>query len=148
MRAGNSAPAMLEIQEYMEEAERRLFETEGASSGRPWAPLDAHTKDERGDKQGNKTLDFSGALKNSLTNSHDPNAIRLIAPGTVKFGTKLAYADEHQKGYKAKDGHRIPARRPIDFTRRDRYVILKIMNSWITQDIRAHPKLSLRFLRV
>jgi phage gpG-like protein len=147
-RAGDSAPAMEEIKEYMEEMERRQFATEGASSGRPWAPLQEDTKEQRKDKAGNKILDFSGALRESLTNSDDPNAIRLITPGMVKFGTKLAYADDHQRSYKSKDGSRVPARRPIDPTRRDRYVILKIMNSWITQDVRAHPKLSLRFLRV
>lgn len=150
-RAGDSAPAMEEIIRYMEEATKQQFESEGRRSGRPWAP-DKKTTLDRRDASSQTALgqdlilQASQDLFRSLTESNDQNAIRTVGPGFVRFGTRLGYADILRRGFHDRAGHQIVARRPVDFTRRDRYVIVKLLGSWITGNVRSPVKPSLKFL--
>jgi phage gpG-like protein len=150
-RAGDSAPAMEGILDYMEMATRLQFESEGSRSGRPWAPDKQSTIDRREESGqtalgGDLILQASGDLMRSLTEREDQNAIRHIGPGFAIYGTRLGYADIMKKGFTDRAGHSVQARRPVDFTRRDRYVIVKMLGSWITGNVRAPLKPSLKFL--
>lgn len=144
-RAGHSEPALEAIKEYMELKERELFATEGASAGAPWAPDESTTILA---KRGNKVLEDSGALKNSLTESGDQNAIREIGPGFLRFGSSLAYAGIQARAHLTRGGERtIPARKPIHWTMRDRYMITKLMGDWISGRVTKGIKPSIRTYR-
>jgi len=143
-RAGLTEPAMEEIVEYIQKRERQLFQSSGASAGRPWAPREASTKAGVKPGESSDTLVRTGALEDSLTNRHDSNAIRRIGPGWLQFGTKLEYADVHKTGFKDRHGNRVPPRRPIDLNRTDRYWIGKIMLRYLTGRSRLSPGISVR----
>lgn len=146
-RAGDSIPAMTAIGEFMEERTKELFESEGGSAGRPWREVDEDTIKARREDTSGKILQDSGDLLRSLTVWSDPNALRDIGPGFIRFGSKLAYAEMHRRGFRNRHGQRVPARRPIDFTPRDRYIILKILGGWITGRTRVDIRPGLRFIR-
>lgn len=143
-RAGLTEPAMEEIVDYVQKRERQLFQTSGASSGRPWAPREASTKEGIRPGQGVDVMVRSGALEDSLTQRHDQHAIREIGPGWLRFGTRLKYADPHKTGFKDRHGNRVPPRRPIDLNRVDRYAIGKIMLRYLMGRSRLSPGISVR----
>lgn len=143
-RAGLTEPAMEEIVDFIQKRERELFQSAGASAGRPWSPREAST--EKGVKTGESSdvMVRTGALEDSLTQRHDQNAIREIGPGWLRFGTRLGYADPHFTGFKDRHGTRVPARRPIDLNRVDRYAIGKIMLNYLMDRSRLSPGISVR----
>jgi phage gpG-like protein len=147
-RAGITEPTMKAIAEYIEEREKELFMTEGASAGRPWSPLAPETEISRSRLgEGTKILDASGDLKNSLTDSSDENAIREYGPGFLRFGTKLGYAELLKRGWNKTNQH-VPARPPINLSNsRDRYAILKIFKAGLAGKIRHSIRPSIRSLR-
>lgn len=148
-RAGKTEVIFAEVFAYMEQAEQELFDTEGASGGRPWAedrPATIDTKSRYGGADA--TLRDSDALVSSLTHSDDENAIREMGPNTLIFGTKLHYAAELARKRHTKGGTSVPARRPIDFSAKDRYAIIRIFSTYIDGSIsRIRKGFSLRFIR-
>lgn len=127
-RAGETAPAMIAISELMEEKERALFDSEGQSGkhGR-WPEDKQSTKDTKARHEGaEETLQDSRALVNSLTDSGDPNAVRGVYHGMLRFGTRLSYAPILAGGTS-----KMVPRRPIDFTQKDRAEFLEIISAWI-----------------
>jgi phage gpG-like protein len=90
------------------------FRSTGEQSGAPWAPLSlayAHWKEVH--YPGRLVLQRTGDLYRSLTDSNDPNAIRVAESKSLKLGSRIPYAIFHQTG--ARDG-RLPARREIQLT--------------------------------
>lgn len=148
-RAGNSEPALVMIEEYMELRERELFDTEGTSAGVPWAADEPTTIAAKQDRSGaGKILEDSGALKRSLTERSDENAIREIGPGWLRFGTSLRYAAILARTHLTRGGRdTVPARKPIHWTLRDRYVITKMMGDWISGRVTKHIRPSIRTYR-
>jgi phage gpG-like protein len=146
-RAGLAEPTMEAIAEYVEEAEKRLFETEGASGGKPWANQAPETEITRA-REGTegRVLDASGDLKRSLTERSDPNAIREIGPGFLRFGSRLSYAEILKRGWNT-ETQTVPARPPIQLTQRDRYAILKILKGGLSGKINSSIRPSIRSLR-
>lgn len=70
---------------------KKTFDTEGRSIGRPWKPLSpsyARTKAENGSTQGG-ILVRTGALKRSVTDRNDPNAVCEVHNMTLKLGSKV-----------------------------------------------------------
>jgi phage gpG-like protein len=144
MRASNSEPAMESISVYMEDAEKRLFDSEGASGGRPWTP-DAEnttTRKNRNEFGFTSILRDSLALFKSLTESSDENAIREIGPGWLRFGTKLGYADLLKRGT-----NKMVARSPMRFSVQDRAAIAALMRGWITGRTVKGMRPSMRIFR-
>jgi phage gpG-like protein len=90
------------------------FRSKGVESGAPWAPLSlayAHWKEAH--YPGRPILQRTGDLYRSLTDSNDPNAIRVAESKSLKLGSRIPYAIFHQTG--ARDG-KLPARREIQLT--------------------------------
>lgn len=142
-RAGQSEVALKAVSDFLEESERELFATQGASGGEPWQPLAEATLDSP-DRRGGSgdILRVTDALYDSLTESSDPNAIREIGPGFLRFGTRLAYAEALRRG-----DDKMPARNPMVITRKMRYTIVKLLQGWITGSVSRGLKPSIRTMR-
>lgn len=128
-RASDNAPAFEEIMTYLEGVEEKQFDSEGASSGNPWAPLKEATRTYK--EQHNldpRILHATLALRRSLVEHSDEEAIRIITPTMMVFGTTVPYGIIHQK-------HFDPIRRPIDLTEVQKVAILKILQLWISRGI-------------
>lgn len=138
-RAGDTVPVMEAISEGLEAKERDLFESEGATGRHgAWQELEESTKEQKESQaQYPEILRRTDALFDSLTDSSDENAIRQIGPGFLRFGSKLPYAEIHQKGFTDRGGNHVEARRPIDFTQRDRAESLALISAWITGRVAA-----------
>lgn len=133
-RAGNTLPAMKAVEVLLEEKERELFESEGGSGRHGgWQELADTTKASK-ESQAlyPETLRATDALYDSLTDGSNENAIRQIGPGFLRFGTKLAYGAIQASGFTGRSGKEVPARRPIDWTQKDRAEVLAIISEWIT----------------
>lgn len=133
-RAGDTVPVMEAIIEMLEEKERALFESEGGTGRHgPWQELEDSTK-ERKESQAlyPEILRATDALFDSLTDRSSPHAIREVGPGFVRFGTRLEYASIQASGFTDRGGNFVPARRPVDFTARDRAESLALIREWIT----------------
>jgi phage gpG-like protein len=66
------------------------FETEGRSLGNPWRPLTQASLATKSGRYGNKgILERTGALKNSLTNRNDPNAVCVVEPMRLTIGSDV-----------------------------------------------------------
>lgn len=138
-RAGNTTPAMAAISELFEEKERALFESGGATGRHgAWQEDRAITKESKtAQALYPETLRATDDLFNSLTDSSHPNAIRQIGPGFLRFGTSLGYGNLHFKSWTHVSGTQVPARRPIDFTQKDRQEALIIIDEWIAGRMEA-----------
>lgn len=119
------SPAFEQIADDLRESERDLFNTEGASTGRPWAPLKKHTLDAKlARHQDPRILHREGDLERSLTGGHAgtaaDNQVVVITPSALAFGSSLPYAGAHQRGT-----DRLPKRRPLDLAERHRQQMVK-----------------------
>lgn len=129
LRSGDFAPAFEAILEYLEKVEEKQFDSEGAYSGSPWAPLKESTlkaKERAGLDP--RILHATLALRNSLTQSSAPEAIRIATPSMMVFGTTLPYARMHQQPGSAAP---YPRRRPIDLTEKNKLSIMRTLQAWI-----------------
>lgn len=129
VRAADFAPVFEGILEFLERVEEAEFESEGAYAGSPWAQLAASTvvaKERAGLDP--RILHATLALRNSLTKSDDPEAIRIATPSMMVFGTTVPYGKYHQSGTS-----RMPRRRPVDLTEKNKAAIIRAMQFWITR---------------
>ena len=133
-RAGNTIPAMKAIEVMLEEKERDLFESDGASGRHGgWDELKDSTKEQKeASGMHPEILRATDYLFASLTDGDDEFAIRDIGPGFLRFGTSLPYAAIQASGFTSRAGNHVPARRPIDWTQTDRAEVLAIISEWIT----------------
>lgn len=136
-RAGGAAPALELIHEYLAGVAAAQFSSAGAASGHPWAPLLQVTVDRKNRSKdpltkGNagRILEASGRLKDSLTRAGDPNMVHVVTHDTMIYGTKLKYGQEHQKPEAGKT-----QRKPVDLTLRNKAVMIKTLQLWITRGV-------------
>lgn len=102
----DARPAFRKIAAMLEAAALKRFESEGAFGGEPWAPLAESTL--RG-KDGSKgILVDSGRLRASLTQETAPDAIRVLLPQSMQWGSSVEYGKFHQSGT-----GRMPRRRVV-----------------------------------
>ena len=88
------------------------FRTKGEEAGAPWAPLsEAYAAWKEAHYPGRPILQRTGDLYRSLTDSHDPNAVRVAEGKLLKLGSRIAYATYHQQGTR-----RMPARKEIQLS--------------------------------
>jgi phage gpG-like protein len=118
-------PAFIKIADDIRASEQQLFDTEGASAGRPWQALRQHTIDAKV-RQGQdpRILHRDGALEQSLTKGHGgtpaDNQILIITPSALAMGSSLPYAGAHQRGTGS-----LPQRRPMDFAEHTKQQLIK-----------------------
>lgn len=102
-------PAWPLIAEEFYRIEEEQFDSQGARVNQ-WAELShGYAKWKAINYPGQPILQRTGALKNSLTNQHDANAIYDAQSDSLTLGTSLGYAQYHQAG----EG-KLPQRPPIE----------------------------------
>jgi phage gpG-like protein len=70
---------------------KRVFDTEGREIGKPWKPLsESYAESKREEVGGKPILERTGALRRSLTDRNDTNAICDITPTSLTVGSKVA----------------------------------------------------------
>ena len=107
-RAGDLVPAWEVVADWLAEQERIQFSTEGARWGQPWAPLAESTLAAKLRRaQPSDILVATTELKRSLTIR--PLDIERLHPSTMVLGTRVSYAQFHQRGTS-----RMPARILLD----------------------------------
>jgi phage gpG-like protein len=111
-RAENMEPALREVGRFWMDTERELFDSSGASAGRPWPATHA----------GNKPLIDTSRLMESLTVEDHEDQIFDAGDSWLVFGTAREGARFHYTGTKYLD-----KRRPIDIGPRERRQTVKIL---------------------
>ena len=111
-------PAWNLIADDFNEMETNLFNSQGASGGKAWAPLAPSTLRR---KKGPSILNETGALRRSLTRPGGHN-IRKISKTEARLGTRDPKAMYHYYGTR-----RMPRREPILITEVDRKRWIKLM---------------------
>ncbi len=74
----------------------------------------------------------TGRLRDSFLQS-GADAIEVAAPSELRFGTKVPYAIFHQRGYKARDGSKVPARPPLRLSMPMRRRIIRKLEEYLKQ---------------
>lgn len=125
-RARNAQPALREVGVLLEELTERNFATEGASGGKPWAPLAESTvRQKAAAGQSGGTLVATGDLLDSLTGG--AGHIRETGLNFLIFGTGVEYAGYHQKG------KGVPQRKPLQVTELHKRLAVKIIQRWVVK---------------
>ncbi|GJG88723.1 hypothetical protein tb265_39040 [Gemmatimonadetes bacterium T265] len=102
-RVADLRPAFAVVAENLRAYQRRVFDTEGAALGSPWAPLAARTVAARTHGWGHyrlastegparRVLHWTHGLRESLTADGADGAIASISATTLLFGTAVPYA--------------------------------------------------------
>lgn len=94
-------PFLRDVVGVLERWEARVFDTEGAAAGKPWAhlsPVTVHIRKLEGFPAG-PILEKTGRLRAALTQSGTPYSLRAVSSTGLVFGTRgLSYAPHHQFG--------------------------------------------------
>jgi len=130
-RSVDARPAFGAMADTLRGYEKRLFDSEGGSSGAPWSPLaDSTRKAKTNAGQDPRILHATLALRRSLADKRDPEHEEIVTPTTLVFGSKLPYARFHQKG----EG--VPRRRPLEFNEsQKRYLLKKLQRYLVTGEV-------------
>lgn len=134
-RAGNARPVWGVVAEYLMRVEARQFDTEGAASGHPWAPLKESTikaKERLGLRP--EILRATDALRNALTIPGDSNQKIILGKSTMVFGVKGDPAGYGPILMKTKPGIDRP-RKPVDLTEYNRRACVKMIQLWIARGV-------------
>jgi phage gpG-like protein len=124
-RAGDASPLWHNIIEYLERAEVRQFNSQGATGSGGWKPLASTTKEyKRLAGLDPRILHATLALRDSLTKGGG-DAVRVVTDQSMGFGTTVPYARFHQLG----EG--VPMRKPLELTEGQRKTIAKRIQRWI-----------------
>lgn len=128
-RAADVAPAFDRIVDLWINETGLQFDTAGRHGSGGWRPLKPETIREK-QRQGldNGILRRTLALEDSLTHRGDGNMLLEIGPQELVWGSKLPYAEAHQK---PRPGSRLPQRRPVEFTEEARRETVRILQRFI-----------------
>lgn len=84
------------ISDAMESEHEKYFDRAASPAGEPWEPLAPFTVA----KKGHATILIEdGILRQSLTESGSPAAVRELSLDEIVFGTRREHAEKHQDGY-------------------------------------------------
>lgn len=129
-RAENMRPVFEHIMDRMEGWEKEQFDTQGRRASGGWAPLkDSTLKRKRAQGQDPRILHATGRLRDALTKSYAPGAIRKADRDSATFGVdpqQVEYSKFHQRGTKF-----MQRRRPVQFTQEDRREIVRDLQLWV-----------------
>ena len=135
MRVMNAMPAFTQIVRMMQDDIEALFESEGASSGKPWEPLAAATIVQKIRKSQNvNILTATEKLRDSLTGGESgatkitPIGIDFGSDATTESGINLATL--HQSGTST-----MPARDPVDFSPQQVLSYTKVLERYIVEGL-------------
>ena len=135
MRVMNPMPAFTQIVKMMEDDIEELFESEGASSGKPWAPLKPETIVQKIRKGQNvNILTATEGLRDSLTGGEGgatkitPIGIDFGSAATTESGINLAAL--HRGGTS-----KMPARDPVDFNPQQVLSYVKVLEHYIIEGL-------------
>lgn len=120
-RATDARPVFRSLTDKFIRIEKGQFTSEGGRSSGGWAPLKPETvkaKKRRGFPS--KILQAAKELMNSLTRKGDENMNLIISDQFMVFGSHVEHLKYHQKGTS-----KMPRRRVLEFTRRDRREIIR-----------------------
>ena len=125
-RSQDMSPVFVEISKMIMESTRKNFESQGRP--RRWPPLKPSTIADRVRQgyQPGPILDRSGALKSSLTNPNDSNAIIRIRPRSLQMATRDKKYSIHQRGTRT-----IPQRVMMRLQRAEKRRIGRMVRTWI-----------------
>jgi phage gpG-like protein len=115
------------IREYFVSVERSQFDSEGRTGSGGWAPLKPRTvasKAARGLDP--RILRATERLRKSLTNKTSSDQQFEYDSDSMSFGTRVPYARYHQTGTR-----RMPARKPVELSERNRRKVIKIVQAVI-----------------
>lgn len=132
-RIEDARPAFRRIVEHLMDVEQRQFDTQGQYASGRWAPLKEETiraKVNRGEDP--RILRATEALMHSLTQRGAAGQKLIITPTEMVFGTTVPYAKFHQTGTS-----RMPQRRPVEHTERDRRELVRILQRHIVGAVKA-----------
>lgn len=118
-RATRARPLFNALGEKLQLIEREQFQTSGARSGRPWAPLAPSTVQRKGH---DTILVDTGALRDSF-NYGDPLNIFEATDDYLHWGSDVDYGEFHQPDPQE--------RRVFVLTEPDRVDIVKDMQAWV-----------------
>lgn len=127
--AGDATPVFDSMADDIIKLTKRQFDTQGSSGSGGWTELKPETIRRKANHKpplDPRILRATGALFDSLTKKGGAGQILETKRDSLTFGTKVAYSGFHQKG-----GDRIPQRRPVEFTKRDRTGLVKKLQRYI-----------------
>jgi len=107
-----------EIVDDITEIEETVFNSGGRRAGGSWKRVTPRWQRRKAAKGLDaRTMHATKRLRRSLTYRGDPEMIQDVRPleGTIRFGTKVPYAEMHAKGL-----HGMPKRPVITFTQGDK----------------------------
>lgn len=126
-RALDASPAFRLIADDMRRFERLRFATGGYGT---WRPLSASTIEQKASKGlDQRILQATHGLRNSLTETNDPDQELIIRPSFMVFGSKNPIAKYHQDGT-----DRMPARKPLGFTEPQKRQIIRRVQTHIVSE--------------
>jgi hypothetical protein len=114
-----------ELRQYLFQAEREQFDSEGLSGSGGWAPLKPRTIARKAALGlDSRILRETQALFRSVTEQSSPDAVFDVNADSMVFGTSDRKAIFHQKGT-----DRMPKRKVVDLTERNRRAVVKIVQA-------------------
>jgi len=135
MRIMNPLPAFTQIVQMMEDDIEELFESEGASSGKPWAPLEPATIVQKIRKGQNvNTLTATERLRDSLTGGE--GGATKITPVGIDFGSEVTTESGINLAALHRGGtYTMPARDPVDFNPQQILSYVKVLERYIVEGL-------------
>lgn len=117
-RTLNAIPVFVQLMKAIESQVEEQFDSEGARGSGGWDELAPATIEfKRRNGYPLEILHRTLTLRNSLTKTMAPGAIRRIDKQSMTFGSSVKYGIFHQKGAPKAN---LPQRRPVEFTESDR----------------------------
>lgn len=130
------------VAEAFYEIEKDQFATEGARTGRKWAPLSrAYAARKRlaqgGFASGDQILRLTDALRRSLTAKGESQGVYEETKDSLTLGTTVPYALAHQRGAPSRN---LPARPEIELIGKDAKTLRAAFADGIQKDVRKYWK--------
>lgn len=132
-RPTNAEPAFQAIAEDMLDITRSNFQSQGAARSGGWAALAESTKARKQASHDptiranwNRILHATEALFKSLTQRGSADALLIVQPTWMAYGSLLPYARLHQTGTS-----RMPQRRPVQFNEFDKRQFIQRIQRYV-----------------
>lgn len=130
-RTVDFTPVWGSVADFIRGGETDLFDTQGASSGRPWEQIQPATIARKiAQDLDPRILHATHRLRDSLTEGHgdtpgNADQVLITTPSAIAFGSNVPYAGRHQN---PKDGG--TQRRPLDFNETGKQHIVKQLQAY------------------
>lgn len=125
-RVDDMSPAFEAVADEFLRLEHAQFATEGGYASGGWRPLAPSTVARKARlRLDPRILHATLRLRRSLT-ERGPDHVRRIGPSELFVGSRVPYGVYHQHGT-----HRMPRRRPVEFTERDKANMVRVIQRFI-----------------